>query len=224
MFFTPVLKPWAVKSQGDFQVSSVTGLVTTVTGGAGHDVMSFRWASLTVDCIVWWVKWKFYVTTGFTAGQIVSHSLYRASAFSVSPSGATSLVPAVNSNMRKMGMTDSVLTAFQLATTAELTPGTRTLDGNPMRTRSLWCPTTTIVEQSEDINPMPTGGGNPGYLFYLTSNGAAAAGQGFVLQNDVTMGAAGVIKIVVEVAWSEIAPAGLFVADTAGSSSLLRGT
>lgn len=217
MYHTPVLKTRNVKSQGDFQVSAITGLVTVVTGGAGHDIMSFRWASLTVDCIVWWVKWKFQVTTGFTAGQYVQHSLYRATAFSTSPSGATSLVPAVGSNMRKMGMNDSVLTAFQLATTAELTAGTRTLDTLPMRTRGLWCPTTTIIEMSEDINPMPTSGGNPGYLFYLTSGGTAANGQGFVLQNDVTMGAAGVIKLTVEVAWSEIKPDNMYVDDAVGA-------
>jgi hypothetical protein len=215
VYFTPVLKSWGVKSLGDFQVGAATGLVTVVTGGAGHDIMSFRWASLTVDCIVWWVKWKWYVTTGFTAGQEVQHSLYRATAFSVSPSAATSLVPATGNQMRKMGMADSVLTAFQIATTGEITAGTRTLDANPVRTRSLWCPTTTIVEMSEDVNPMPAIVGAPSYLFYLTSNGVAANGQGFVLQNDITMGAAGVIKLNVEVCWSEIEPASLSVNDAA---------
>jgi hypothetical protein len=217
-FYAPVLKQLGVRSQGDFQIASATGLVTVVTGGATHDILSFRWASLTVDCIVWWVKWKFYVTTGFTGGQVVQHSLYRASGFSVSPSGATSLIPAVNNNMRRMGMADSALTAFQIATTAELTPGTRTLDGLAMRTRGLWCPTTTIVEQSEDVNPMPPI--RAPYLFYLTSNGVAAAGQGFVLQNDITMGAGGVIKVNVEVAWSEVKPMSLFTDDISFNSDL----
>jgi len=210
MNLTPVLKPWAVKSQSDLKVASASGAVTVVTGGAGHDIVSFRWANTTHDCVVWYVKWYFEVTTGFTAGQIVQHSLYRARAFSASPSGATSLVPAVGNQMKKASHEDSLLTAFQLSTTGEVTPGTRTLDGFAVQTRGLWCPTTTIVQQAEPtIAP-------DGYLFYLNAT-EAALGQGFVIQNDVTMGAAGVITFHVEVAWSEIHPDALFQTNAAAS-------
>jgi hypothetical protein len=101
-------------------------------------------------------------------------------------------------------MADSVLTAFQISAAAEITPGTRTLDALPMKTRGLWCPTTTIVEQTEDVVPVPSANGAPSYLLYLHAP-TAALGQGFVLQNDITMGAAGVIKLNFEVAWSEVA-------------------
>jgi hypothetical protein len=200
-FHVPALKPRAIKCYGSYQVASPTGSVSGQTGGAGHDVLSFRWASLTVDCIVWWVKWQFNVTTGFTAGQYVQHSLYKARIFSASPSGATSIVPATGDQKRHDSMADSVLTAFQIATTGDITIGTRTLEAKPMRTRGLWCPTTTIVQQAEDITPA-----QQPYLMLLTANGAAATGQGFVLQNDVTLGAGGVITLNVEVCWSEIKP------------------
>jgi hypothetical protein len=216
MNLTPVLKPWAVRSRGDFKVAGTTGLVTVVTGGAGHDIAAFRWANLTYDCIVWYVKWYFNVQTGFTAGQYVQHSLYRAKAFSVSPSAATSLIPAVGQGMKKMSHADSVVTAFQIATTGEITGGTRTLDGIPVQTRGLWCPTTTVVQQAEPVLPPD------GYLFYFHA-GTAALAEGFVLQNDITMGAAGVITLSMEVAWSEITPDALYMDDKNTSGSVYGG-
>ena len=219
MFYYPALKPRAIKAVGSYQVASPTGSVTTQTGGAGHDILSFRWASTTLDCIVWWVKWQFNVITGFTAGQYVQHSLYKARVFSVSPSAATSLIPATGDQKRHDSMADSALTAFQIATTGDITIGTRTLEAKPMRTRGLWCPTTTVVQQAEDITPA-----QQPYLMLLTSGGAAANGQGFVLQNDVTMGAAGVIIVNVEVCWSEIKPDSFYADDSTASSNFYGGT
>jgi hypothetical protein len=198
MFYNPAIPLRGIKSRADFKVLGTTGLVTVVTGGAGHDIVSFRWASVLYDCVIWYVKWYFYVTTGFTAGQEVQHSLYRARAFSASPSGATSLLPAVGEGMKNSEMADSALTAFQISTTGEVTAGTRTLDALPIQTRGLWCPTTTVVQQTDAFAPPD------GYLLYLHAT-TAALGQGFVLQNDITMGAAGVIKLNFEVAWSEVA-------------------
>jgi hypothetical protein len=217
MFYNPAIAPRGIKSRGDFKLVGSTGSVTVVTGGAAHDIVSFRWASILYDCVIWYVRWKFYVTTGFTAGQEVQHSLYRARGWSVSPSGSTSLLPAVGEQMKNPEMADSALTAFQISAAAEIvTPGTRTLDALPLMTRGLWCPTTTIVEQTEASVPPD------GYLLYLHAP-IAALGQGFVLQNDITMGAAGVIKLNFEVAWSEVALGSLRADDSNYSGSYFAG-
>ncbi len=101
-------------------------------------------------------------------------------------------------------MRNSDLTAFQISTTGALTAGTRTLDTNPIVRRGAWCPTTTagvvLAEKVDMPDPDPA-------LLYLTKD------EGFVIQNVTAMGAAGVIKFMVEVAWSEIVPDAMYMPD-----------
>jgi hypothetical protein len=197
MFLTPKLKEQVVRSYGNFQLTGVTGLLTVAA--AGSDIASFRWGSTTKDCIVWFVRWWWYLTTGFTAAQISNHALYKATAFSVSPSGGTDLLPAAGASRRNSKQASSDLTAFQIATTGALTTGTRTLDALPTMQRGAWCAAATLQQLAE---PVPGPAWEP---LYLTTN------EGWVIQNIAVMGAAGVQKFHVEVAWSEIVPDSMYL-------------
>ena len=206
MVLIPTLKPWAVKAFGNYRVAGVTGLLTAA--GAASDIASFRWGSTTKDCVVWAVNWSWWVQTGFTAGQIVDHAMYKAKAFTASPSGGTSLLPATGGQKKKTSHADSVLTAFQIATTGALTTGTRTLESLPIAYRSYWCPTTTAGVVLPDVGPTL----DPDFgVLYLTKD------EGLVIQNPTAMGAAGIIVLELTVAWSEIVPDSLFQTDATSS-------
>lgn len=212
MVLAPVLKPWVVKSQGNFRVAGMSGLYTAA--GGASDIVSFRWGSTTRDCVIWAIDWSWWVQTGFTAGQIVDHSLFRAKNFTASPSGGTNLVPAAGGNKNKSSHDNSVLTAFQIATTGALTTGTRTLDSLPIAYRSYWAPTTTegVVLPAIGTILEPDFG-----AMYLTAN------EGFVIQSTTAMGAAGVIVFEVNAAWSEIKPDSLYINDGNASGSPYAG-
>lgn len=202
MYLVPTHKAQVIRAFGNFRVCGASGALTTA--GAASDVVSFRWGSAVKDCVVWWARWWWFTSTGFTAAQIVDHALYKAQGFTASPSGGTSLVPAAGQQMRKTGMRASDLTAFQIATTGALTAGTRTLDALPMIWRGAWCAAATagvVLQEKVDMpDPDPA-------LLYLTKD------EGFVIQNVTLMGAAGVIKYMCEVAWSEIVPDAMFLPD-----------
>jgi hypothetical protein len=203
MFLTPAMKQQVIRSYGNFRVGGATGLLTGAAGAS--DIVSFRWGSTTKDCIVWWVRWWWYLTTGFTGAQLSDHALYKAQGFSGSPSGGTSLVPAAGMQKRKTSHADSALTAFQIATTGALTVGTRTLDSLPMIQRGAWCiaGAGNLAQLAEKIDmPDPDSA-----LLYLTTN------EGFVIQNITAMGAGGVQKFQCEVGWSEILPDAMFMPD-----------
>ena len=199
MYLTPAKRNAYVRPGGNYQVAGATGLLTIAA--AASDIVSFRWADTTQDCVVWWIKWWWYLTVGFTAAQISDHALYKAKLFSASPSGGTSLLPAVGQNMMKTGQQNSLLTAFQISTTGALTTGTRTLETQPLLTRGAWCVAATLKQLEE---PVGTPLMEP---LYLTAN------EGWVIQNITTMGAAGVQKFHVAVAWSEIAKDSMYIAD-----------
>jgi hypothetical protein len=204
MYCTPKKPKLSVRSRADFSVSAYTGLVTLVA--AAGDVFSLRWADVDYDCIVWWLKWWWYTTTGFTAAQFVDHSLFFARQFSASPSGATSLVPSSRMSMKKSTMPDSLMTAIQIATTGAIsTPGTYVIDNKAMRTRGILAPAGAAAFVGlPEMLPIVQ---DDDYLAYLTAN------EGLVLRNVTTMGAGGVIKIGVELAWSEILKDSLTVSD-----------
>jgi hypothetical protein len=175
-----------------------------------------RWSNLTLDCIVWYVRWWWYVTTGYTGGQVTQHSLYRLRGYSAVDSGMTSMIPASGEQKMKSQMADSVMGDMRICTTGVITAGTRTVETLPLMTKGLWCPTTTIVSLPEP----PAGVVGKSYLAYLSANGAAALSEGLVLQNDISMGAAGVIKLNLEICWSEIKPDSLRVDDTSFNGDL----
>ncbi len=206
MYLWPQNRFENVRSQGDFRVSSYTGLVTAVAGAGA--LVCFRWASTVLDCIVWWAKWNWYLTTGFTAGQIVDQALFFNRGWSTSPSGSTDIRPAALQNKRKTSHANSLLTAFQIATTGAVTTGTvGAKDSLPLMTRGIWAPTTTLVQLPDvgipyDLVP---------YFAYLTAN------EGLELDVVTAMGAAGVMKLNFEIGWSEILPGSLMIPDNLAS-------
>ena len=201
MIQTPAFSQRMIKAQGNYRVAGFSGALTGA--GAASDIVSFRWGSTTLDCIIWWIKWYWNVTTGFTGAQVVDHALYFARKFTGSPSGGTDLKPAAGMSMKRTSYPSSALTAFQIAGAGALTIGTRTLDTNPLMSRGANVLAAGLQGLPDSPNQFdPDLGG-----LYLTQD------EGFVLQNVTAMGAAGVIKLGFEVAWSEIVKDAMFIPD-----------
>jgi hypothetical protein len=181
---------------GSYQLSATSGAMTLVA--AAGPVFSFRYAPGTGQvCVVKRVSVAWNTTTGFTAGQAMGFGMYFARSFIASDTGGTSLTPIIgNSQKYRTGqMVTSQVTDARIATTGALTAGTRTLDTQALGQAYFFAPTTTAGTHltnteliSYDISDYP---------LVLQNN------EGFVITNQILMGAAGVGTMTVNVEWFE---------------------
>lgn len=189
-----VLKPDELV--GAYQLSATSGAMTLIA--AAGPVFSFRYAPGTGQvCVVKRVLVAWNTTTGFTTGQAMGYGLYFARAFTATDSGGTALAPIIGSSQkyRTNQMITSQVTDARIPTTAVLTAGTRTLDTQALGQVYFYVPTTTAGTHltntdliSYDIDDYP---------LVLQNN------EGFVITNQILMGAAGVGTLTVNVEWFE---------------------
>lgn len=128
------LRPEDYGSLGIYSVGNTSGLVGA--GAASNaTIFSARWTHATNLCLVKRVTLSMAAgPTAFAAG-VALFNLFVARSWTVSDSGQTSLVPTGNmSKLRTTGMGTSLFanSDIQIAGTAAVTAGTRTLDGNPL--------------------------------------------------------------------------------------------
>ena len=186
---------------GAYQYAISSGLLTTIAGNL--PVFSWRWNPSTATnlCMIRRVEISFTTTTVFTSAQSLQYSMTIARAWTGIDSGGTSgAFTQSNTGKMRTTMPTSQMSAtgsnIQISTTtAALTPGTsRTLDTQPMA--YLASPT---FSTSPNINQLP---------IYQHQSGdyplIFAYQEGFVLTNIVTMGAAGVGNLAVNVEWMEL--------------------
>ena len=181
---------------GSYQLSATSGAMTLIA--AAGTVFSFRYAPGTGQvCVIKRVTVAWNTTTGFTAGQAMGYGLYFARSFTASDSAGTALAPIVGNSQkyRTNQMISSQVTDARIPTTALLTAGTRTLDTQALGQTYFYAPTTTAGTHlpntdliSYDISDYP---------LVLQNN------EGFVITNQILMGAAGVGTLTVNVEWFE---------------------
>lgn len=135
----------------------------------------------------------FVTTTAFTIAQGLAYGMLKANAFSVSDSGGTALYTA-GANKHRTSFTN-IATApdIRIASTGALTAGTRTLEAVPL---AVAAGSSTGVGTS-----MPNAGllihDSGDYPLILASN------EGFIITNDIAMGALGVIRLLVSIEYAE---------------------
>lgn len=179
---------------GSYQVSAATGAITTLA--ANGAIFSFRYApGLGQLCVIKRVSISFICSTGFTAGQSMGFGMFVARSFIASDSVGTaiSLVGNNNKNITKQ-VTSGVVDA-RISTTAVLTAGTRTLDTQPIALTQFYAPTTTAGTLLPNTNLVSYNTND--YPLVLQNN------EGFVITNQILMGAGGVGNAVVNVEWFE---------------------
>lgn len=190
---------------GTYQIAAISGAVAGV--GAGSPVFSLRWAPGTgALCLINSVIVSATVTTGFTAAQELEYGMYVARGFTVSDTGGTQQVVSGNNQKMRTSMGTSLIASggdMRISSTAALTAGTRTLDSQPMNANSFWALAATAGSTFSNVN-IPLFDRQPGeYPIVLANN------EGIVVNNILAMGAAGVVKLVVYVNWTEVATYGV---------------
>jgi hypothetical protein len=177
---------------GAYQLSLASGALTTVA--AAGPVFSFRYAPGTSTvCVVKRVSVGFVATTAFGSAQQMGFGIYAARSFSGSDSGGNAATLTGNNNKYRTSLATTGVTDIRIGSTAALTAGTRTLDSQSLGTTYFWVPAAgTSLAQTDlisyDANDYP---------FVLAPN------EGFVIANQVLMGATGVGTLVVNVEWFE---------------------
>ena len=181
---------------GAYQISTASGALTTIaaqTATAGH-VFAFRYGGSAI-CAVKRVSVGFVCTTAFGAAQQMGFGIFAARGYSASHSGGTSLTLTGNNNKYRTSLATTGVTNIQISTTTALTAGTQTLDSQPLGSTYFWVPAagTSLVQTdllSYDANDYP---------LILVNN------EGFVITNQILMGATGVGTLIVNVEWFETA-------------------
>src|SRR5271154_1841445 len=103
--------------------------------GANAPIFSCRWATAAyLRAAIMRLRCSMLTTTAFTTAQETSVNAYLASAFTASDSAGTTGIPVAGQNSLLQvseAAQVSAFTSIQIATTAALTPGTRTVDSIP---------------------------------------------------------------------------------------------
>ena len=185
----------ADEAVGSYQLSAATGSITTLA--AAGTIFSFRWAPGTGQvCIIKRVSIGFNATTGFTAGQQMGYGMYFARSFTASDTVGTAITPILgNSNKNKTQSMTSIVTDVRISAAAVLTAGTRSLDTQPLGLTYFYAPTTTAGTHLPTTNLVSYNVDD--YPLVLQNN------EGFVITNQVLMGAAGVGTAYINVEWFE---------------------
>lgn len=188
-----VIKP--DEAVGTYQLSAATGAITTLA--ANGPIFSFRWAPGTGQvCVIKRVAIGFNATTGFTTGQAMGFGMYFARSFTASDTVGTAITPILgNSNKNRSTQMTSMVTDARISAAAVLTAGTRTLDSQALGLTQFYAPTTTAGTLLASTNLVSYNLDD--YPLVLQNN------EGFVITNQILMGAAGVGTAYINVEWFE---------------------
>lgn len=197
--------------RGQYQMTVSSGAVTTIaarTATAGH-LFSFRWGDTTgFHAYVRSVTARFILTTAYGTAQETGCDLIMARSYTASHTGGTAIdVGGTVTNTGKLltHQPTSLLTSARVASTAELTAGTQTLDANALATLSDW---SAAIGATVPLAASGSGS-RPGVLYDGLGDKAPlvlAQDEGFVIRNLILMGATGVGRWEFTVAWDEGKP------------------
>ena len=182
------LRPFELTGYFAFGVQS--GALTGVA--ANGPVFSLRNAAGNGELVlVRHIGIGFLTTTAFTTAQIVDYGLFFARSFTASDSGGTAISIAGNNTKVRTSLVAPNSMDARVATTAALTAGTRTLDTNALAQIGAWSGGAGqgLVPVQNNLWDQYTGD----QLIVLAPN------EGLVIANLTAMGAAGVIRLYVNV-------------------------
>lgn len=188
---------------GRYEISLVTGLATLLsahTATAGHFAYA-RWGSATKTALVDYVRIGGVVITDFTTFQRFHVAGRLARGFTASGSGGTAATITADNCKLRPGYATTAFTDLRVATTADLTAGTQTIDTQPF----IHCIIGTASDGATVAN-IPNATERDGH-----SRGPIILTQdtGLVFSNEVLMGAAGTATLTVTLGWREVLNANL---------------
>jgi hypothetical protein len=179
-------------SGGNFQ-ASVQPAADLQPGMVAAPIYSFLWGSSALQAVIQRVTMAAWTTgTGFTAG-LAQFSLFAARQYTAQATGGNAVNFANDSNKLATVMAPPVANIVYAASTA-LTPGTRTLDSNPLSLATVAAP----IAANTPFSPAP--------LVLLDKRNdqplLLAVAEGFVVQ--ATVPAAGSWRFSLALEWAEV--------------------
>jgi hypothetical protein len=194
----PNPKLYVPEFTGSYSLSAITGLTTGIA--AGGTLFSFCWDDNTntppLNAVIKSLRVGVETTTAFTTAQDVSVSLFVARAFTAADTGGTTISLAGNNQKHRTNMAASAVNDMRVATTATLTPGTRTLDALPIAT-FVGFSSGAGITQLADARWSSQGHDAQQYPLVLFED------EGIVITNVTAQGAAGVVKYFFDLSWAE---------------------
>ena len=190
---------------GAYRIAMYTGSV--VAGlAAGAPIFSCRWTSNSARMIVQSIMLDFYTVTAYGTAQAIANSLWFARSFTASDSGGTAITTTQTADQsldtKQIGVggtAQSLLFAgngdMRIATTATLTAGTRTLDDQALYS---WIGSSTAVGTSSNNPDLVLGYQD------ATNPLTIRANEGFIITNDILLGATGVLVWNIGIEWTEV--------------------
>lgn len=190
---------------GAYQLSMTSGTLAAALA-ASAQVFSMRWSDATRLMVLYYLNLKFQGLTPRTAATLTDFGFdaFIARSFSVSASGGTAATLTGNSFKTRTSQGTTLLADARISTTAALTAGTQTLDGNafagsigvPQRVNPA-AATEEVISQSPELiwTPNIANGESPIIL---------AQNEGIVLRNRTVWPAAGTGIVTVTARWAEV--------------------
>lgn len=175
-------------------IGAQSGALTGIAAAA--PIFSFRNISANL-ILVRRVGIGFMTTTAFTAAQALDFSLRFARAFTVSDSAGTAIAQTGNENKHRTSLGTPTSLDVRISAAAALTAGTRTLDAvaHGIAAGGSAGLATGLIPGQDNLFQHSSGD----YPLVLAQN------EGFIIQNNTLMGAAGVVKAYVNMEYAEIA-------------------
>jgi hypothetical protein len=186
------LYPLDYGTGGMFQSTAKSGTMAAGLAAAAP-IYAFRWPSTSLLALVRRVKMSAWSVGAFTAG-LATFDIYAARAFTAQYTGGAAVSLSGNAAKLRTAMSPSAA-LIQCATTAALTPGTRTLDVNPIDSLNLAVSATANTPIAQ------------GAVLFDKQQGShpltLAQDEGFVIQ--ATVPATGTWQFAVVAEWDEVA-------------------
>jgi hypothetical protein len=188
------------ESDNQYRFCASTGLLTGVAAGsasAGH-IFALRWSNASKLFGLRYFRATWNTIVGFTAAQEVGLDLFITRSYTVAHSGGTAVnVSGAGGFKKKATHSDSVLFAgtCQISTTGALTNGTHTIDAVAI-----------AANQYAELAAAATVAKGRFCLEFNAENRGRiilAQNEGFILRNQIAMGAGGTARVNIEMEWEE---------------------
>ena len=184
---------------GGYRLAMYTGSVVAGLAAAAP-IFSCRWTSTSTRMIVQSIMLDFYVVTAYGTAQGIGNSLYFARNWTISDSGGTAIVTTQTKDQAlDTTMPQSQIWAgsgdIRIATTAALTAGTRTLDDQALYS---WLGSASAIGAASNNPDLVLGWMDATNPLTFRQN------EGFVITNDILLGATGVIVWNIGFEWTEV--------------------
>ena len=180
-----------------YRYASRTGLITLIAAGtasAGH-LFACRWSHATKVAIVTNFKASWQQATSFAASQDVGFALHVTRAYTAAHTGGTAATLTGDAFKLRSSYPSTSMADIRIATTAELTNGTHTIDTLPMLMTGYSELAASTTRAPFSMSYPTSFGGYHGII--LTQN------TGLLLLNNNLMGATGTARVYVELEWIE---------------------